>query len=67
MKLYWIWAMPAGTNDRLHEAPLCSFARTAKDAEAVKSAASKDGWHGFRMVLDTNAIPDFTSTVNRIR
>jgi hypothetical protein len=64
MKLYIVWAMPKNSNDRLDEKPLTSMALTAKQVEKVKEAASKDGWHGFRVVEDSNEVPDFTKGIN---
>jgi hypothetical protein len=64
MKLYIVWAMPKNSNDRLDEKTLTSMALTAKQVEKVKEAASKDGWHGFRVVEDSNEVPDFTKGIN---
>jgi hypothetical protein len=64
MKLYIVWAMPKNSNDRLDEKTLTSMALTAKQVEKVKEAASKDGWHGFRVVEDNNELPDFTKAMN---
>lgn len=59
MKNYILWALPAGKTDRLDEKPLVSFPITTEQAEKVKAVASKDGWHGFRLALETGEIPDF--------
>ncbi len=60
-KKFFLWALPAGQTDRLHERPLTSMSLTADQLEKVKTAASKDGWHGFRSAPDSNDLPDFTA------
>ncbi len=62
---YWLWAIPKGFTDRLDEAVLTSFPLTKKQAEKVKIAASKDGWHSFRLVKDDNEIPNFAAGVKK--
>lgn len=59
----WLWALPRGETDRLHERPLTSMALTAEQAERVERAASADGWHGFRRVVDDHDVPDFGAAV----
>ena len=63
MKTFILWALPAGKADRLEEKPLVSFPITAEQAEKVKAVASKDGWHGFRLVLETGGQPDFVKGI----
>lgn len=60
---YILWALPKGSTDRLEEKPLTSMALTSEQAEKVKQAATKDGWHGFRLQLDDNSVPDFTKGI----
>lgn len=63
MKLYILWALPKDSNDRLDEKPMTSMALTSKQVEKVKAAASKDGWHSFRVAEDDNELPDFVKAV----
>lgn len=58
-----LWALPKGSNDRIDENPLTSMPLTKPQAERVKQAAAKDGWHGFRLQEDVSSIPDFTKGV----
>ena len=60
---YWLWAIPAGQVDRLHERPLTSFPLTPDQFARVRAAAERDGWHSFRTVKDDNARPDFAGAV----
>lgn len=57
----WLWAIPAGSNDRIDEYPLTSTALTASQVEQVKIAASKDGWHSFRTVKEDFEVPNFAA------
>jgi hypothetical protein len=45
-----IYALPAGATERYQEELISSQCKTTADMLAVKSAASKDGWHSFRAV-----------------
>jgi len=58
-----LWALPAGKSDRLDERPLTSFPLTQTQADKVKAAAQRDGWHGFRLVAVTNDLPDFAAGI----
>jgi hypothetical protein len=60
---YILWALPKGSSDRIDEKPMTSMPLTMEQVEKVKQAASKDGWHGFRVQKDDNSIPDFTEAV----
>lgn len=60
-----VWAIPAGETDRLHERPLTSFTLTREQADKVIAAAQRDGWHGFRLVEDDGAPPDFAKAVRQ--
>lgn len=62
---YILWALPAGETDRLHERPLTSMPLTLEESERVEAAASRDGWHGFRLVVDRAELPDFAGAVKR--
>lgn len=63
MRLFILWAMPADSDDRLDEQPMTSTPITREQAERVIAAASADGWHGFRLMEDDNAPPDFAAAI----
>ena len=58
-----IYALAAGETERYMEALLSSRCKTAADVAAVKAAASKDGWHDFRVVTATEDAPNFAGAV----
>jgi len=58
-----LWAIPAGSNDRLDERPLTSMPLTPDQIVKVKAAAAKDGWHSFRTVAEDFDVPDFGAAV----
>ena len=58
---YILWALPRGETDRLQERPMTSFPLTRDQATTVQAAATRDGWHGFRLVLDDGAVPGFAA------
>lgn len=60
---YILWALPKGETDRLHERPLTSMSITQAQVDRVKTAASADGWHGFRTTVDDGSAPDFGAAV----
>lgn len=60
-----MWALPAGSNDRMDEKPLVSFPITLAEVEKVKAASAKDGWHGFRVVPEKGEVPDFTKAIEK--
>ena len=62
---YILRALPEGSNDPLRESPMTSMPLTTAECAKVQAAARADGWHSFRRVMDTNAVPDFASTLNR--
>lgn len=66
-RVFILWALPAGSTDRIDERPLTSFPLTAAQADKVEAVAARDGWHGFRRVEDTNALPDFVGAVRPIK
>jgi hypothetical protein len=47
----------------MDERPMTSMALTLEQVNKVIAAASKDGWHSFRIVEDTDEIPDFTKSI----
>ena len=61
---YWLWAIPRGKMDRLDERPLTSIALTPKEALRVRKAATRDGWHNFRIVPDTQDAPNFAGAAS---
>jgi hypothetical protein len=63
MKRFILWALPAGSTDRLDEQPLTSFPLTREQAERVKQLAAGGGWHGFRLSEDADALPDFAAAI----
>jgi hypothetical protein len=44
-----LWGVPKGKKDQLHAQILYTQAKSSADVERVKAAASKDGWHSFRV------------------
>lgn len=44
-----LWGVPKGKKDQLHAQILSTQAKSSADVERVKAAASKDGWHSFRV------------------
>lgn len=67
MRLFILWAIPAGKSDRFDEYPLTSFPLTLEQADKVEAVAAREGWHSFRRVEDTNALPDFVGAVRPIK
>jgi hypothetical protein len=60
---YVLWALPKGSNDRMDERPMTNMLLTLEQVEKVKQAASKDGWHGFRVQKEDFSVPDFTKGI----
>jgi len=58
-----VWGKPAGRTDGLSETLLAETCRTQADVAKVKAAASRDGWHSFRVVTWNGEAPDFTKAV----
>jgi len=59
-----VWGLPKGKTERLHEVLLAETCRTQEDVERVKAAATKDGWHSFRVSRYTEGErPDFVGAV----
>ena len=61
-----VWGLPAGETELWKETLLAETCRTPADVAAVKCAASKDGWHSFRIAKFTNGeIPDFVKAIKK--
>ena len=59
-----LYGIPAGETERYTEALLSTKANTPAQIEAVKAAASKDGFHSFRIAKFTvGEKPDFTKVL----
>lgn len=62
MKEIVLWGIPKNETDRLYEVVLANNCRNSADIEKVKAAASKDGFHSFRVfILDLNEMPNFAN------
>lgn len=60
-----LWGLPKGETDRLHERVLSTQCKTKTDLDAIKTRASKDGWHSFRTSkLDLTKKPDFVKALH---
>lgn len=64
MSNYIVWGLPAGSTDKMDETLLAESCTTLQHVEMVKTAASKDGWHSFRVWEYDGQAPDFAATVN---
>lgn len=64
MTNYIVWGLPADSTGRMDETLLAESCTTLQHVELVKQAASKDGWHSFRVWKYDGKAPDFASTVN---
>jgi hypothetical protein len=63
-KLYLVYGIPKGQSERHEEVLLLSKGKSEADQDKVITAASKDGFHGFRKTTHTDgAKPDFAGTV----
>jgi len=58
-----VYGLKAGETERYMEDLLSSQCRTSADVEAVKSAASRDGWHSFRVAEYNGEAPNFSGTL----
>lgn len=59
-----LYGLPAGETERYTEVLLSAKATTEAQIEAVKTAASKDGFHSFRLANFTiGELPDFAATI----
>lgn len=60
-----VYGLPAGETERYMEVLLSSHSKSKEDVERVKAAASKDGWHSFRVTTFDGSPPDFTKVFGR--
>ena len=60
-----VYGLPAGETERYMEALLASSCKTQNDVERVKAAASRDGFHSFRVTTSDGSAPDFAGTIAR--
>lgn len=58
-----IWAKPAGKRSGLDEMPISTQCRNQADIDKVTAAASKDGWHSFRIQTIDGALPNFAGCI----
>jgi hypothetical protein len=58
-----VWGIPAGQTDALHETLLAETCRNESDVVKVMRAASRDGWHTFRVAVYNGEAPDFAKAV----
>lgn len=59
-----VYGIPKGETERYTENLLATKCRNAADIEKVKAAASKDGWHSFRVTTYNGEAPNFAAAVN---
>ena len=55
-----IYALPKGETERYMEDLISSHCKSKADVDRVIAAASKDGWHSFRVTEYNGEAPDFT-------
>ena len=60
-----VYGLAAGETERWKETLLAATCRTDTDVAAVKAAASKDGWHSFRVARWNGEAPDFTKVLRK--
>jgi hypothetical protein len=62
MREYVLWGTPKGETDPLHERPLtCTTDR--EHLATVRTLATADGWHSFRVQLLDGSLPDFVGCI----
>jgi hypothetical protein len=59
-----VYGLAAGETEDYMEALLAESCKNAQDVERVKDAASKDGWHSFRVTTWDGSAPDFAGVIN---
>lgn len=59
----WVWGLAKGETEQWKETMLACTCKTQADVEAVKAAASKDGWHSFRVSKWDGSAPNFSGVV----
>jgi hypothetical protein len=64
-KLILLYGIPKGETERYTESLLYTQGKTMADIEHVKTIASRDGWHSFRIAYSDGSPPDFTGTVKK--
>jgi hypothetical protein len=65
-KVIAVYGLRAGDTERWKEELLAGSCKSDRDVEAVKTAASKDGFHSFRVSRFTlGGLPDFGAAVLR--
>lgn len=60
---YLVWGLPKGETQRYNECLLLSCGKSLADCQKVIDAATKDGWHGFRVSTFNGEAPDFAKTL----
>jgi hypothetical protein len=60
-----VYGLRKGETKRYMEDLLASNCKTADDIKKVKDAASKDGFHSFRVAKWDGSAPDFAGTINK--
>ena len=55
-----VYGLARGQTERYTEELLAESCRNEADIEKVKAAASRDGWHSFRVAYWDGSPPDFT-------
>ena len=58
-----VYGLAKGETKRYMEDLLASHCKSPADVAAVKAAASKDGWHSFRVAEYRGEAPNFTKVV----
>jgi hypothetical protein len=58
-----IYGLPQGETRDYMEQLLATNCRTPADIDAVKSAATSQGWHSFRVTTWNGSPPNFAKTV----
>lgn len=59
-----IYGLEKGETREYMETLLATNCRTPGDIDAVKAAASAQGWHSFRVTTYDGAAPNFAKAVN---
>lgn len=62
-----VWGLQKGDTEAWKETLLAETCRTPADVAAVKAAASRDGWHSFRVAEWNGDAPDFKGSVRGAR
>jgi hypothetical protein len=62
-----VYGIPKGETERYTEVLLSTQSKTAEDVEKIKAAASRDGFHSFRVTTYDGGPPDFTKVFKKGR